>query len=97
MALRKIEAMHKEFGTGDNLCKDCCHFQIHMANSRKVFKCECYGVTSSEASDWRKSYRSCGLFNQPYDWIPYIEYLKHSPRKKKDLHYEGQMSLFEGK
>lgn len=96
MALRKIDAMHQAFGVGHDLCKDCSHFQIHMACSRKVFKCDVYGETSSEASDWRKSYKACGLFNKPWDGISIIEYLKHSPKKKNDLQIDGQLSLWKG-
>lgn len=35
-------------------------------------KCTVYGATHSEASDWRKKYEACGLYNKPWsgkEWL----------------------------
>lgn len=93
MALRKIDAMHQMFGFGNGLCKDCSHFQTHLACSRKVFKCDVYGETASEASDWRKSYKACGLFNKPWDGFDIIEILKHSKRAVPKPQMDGQITF----
>lgn len=82
---RKIDAMHRMFGTGDGQCKDCSHFRTVQANSKKVFKCDIYGMTSSEASDWRMKYPACGLKDMPYEGNAIIDYLRHKPKGKKDL------------
>lgn len=92
--MRKIELMYHLFGRGepDTKCATCEHLVSYTAN-RKWYKCECYGETRSEASDWRLKYPSCGLYNMPYDWIPVIEYKKHTPRAKQEDQCKGQMRL----
>ena len=94
-----IEFMHYFFGSGhpSDKCGTCIHLTSYTnyTASRKWFKCECYGNTNSEATDWRKKYPSCALYNMPYDGIPGIEIKKHMKRPKEDIQCEGQMELFE--
>lgn len=93
--LKKIDLMHEMFGIASEKCATCDHLVRCEAN-RVYYKCECYGNTDSEATDWRKSYRSCGLYNKPYNGTPIIEVKKHFPRKEGEEQIEGQLSLFEG-
>lgn len=53
MTMNGIEFMHNFFGSGhaSNKCGTCNHLVSVIAN-RKYFKCECFGNTNSEASDW---------------------------------------------
>lgn len=93
--LKKIELMHKLFGSGhpSNKCDTCRHFVSYTANCR-YYKCEVYGNTSSEATDWRKKYPSCALWNLPYAGMPIIEFKKHMPKPKdEEQQIEGQMSI----
>jgi len=51
--------MHKMFGMGDGLCKDCGHL---VRNDRGYHKCAVYGVSGSFATDWKTGSVGCGLF-----------------------------------
>lgn len=94
---RKIDAMHERYGTYPALCRDCDHCITGRYHDRRLSKCELYGMTHSEASDWRKSYVACGMFNQiPEDYdtfIPIIEQIKRAPRKGREPEISGQMSM----
>lgn len=65
MIARKIHAMHRLYGETYGQCKDCPHFIEGYYHDRKLFKCEAYGVTHSEATDWRKSWSACKLIDLP--------------------------------
>ena len=65
MIERKIAAMHRRFGTKEHLCRDCDHLIGGKYHNKQYYKCELYGVTHSEATDWRLSYQACGMYNQP--------------------------------
>lgn len=84
MIERKIQAMHKRFGTcGVMRCKDCDHLIKGKYHDRGYSKCELYGVTRSEATDWRQAYQACGMYNMPIDmdrWVPILDQIKHSQK-----------------
>lgn len=65
MAIRKIEAMYHYFGCGTGHCADCEHL-IRKVYDRTYYKCEVYGDSNSEATDWRKSWPACGLIGRTY-------------------------------
>ena len=96
MRKRKIEAMHEAYGTSPNLCKDCTHFVTYITRSgRNIFKCEAYGESCAESTDWRKSFMACGLFGKPLpeQFSPMIERLKHAARKELEGPVEGQIEM----
>ena len=64
---RKIDAMHKYFGVapGEH-CKGCCHCISGQYRGKNYRKCDVYGMTHSEATDWAQSWLACGLYNKPY-------------------------------
>lgn len=97
MVERRIAAMHKRFGSNGALCcKDCSHLISGMWHDRKYYKCEIYGMSHSESSDWRRSWMACGMYNVPQDmerWVPLMEQIKHSP--KIELPLDGQMRMEE--
>lgn len=94
--IKKIELMHKLFGElPDRKCKDCQHLCSYTA-SRKYYKCDIYGNTSSEASDWRLKYTACGMIDvSEYKGIPIIKRARSLSWKPKDAQIEGQVSLFD--
>ena len=96
MSDRKIKAMHNEYGRLDgHMCSECCNLSSYT-QSRTWFKCEVYGNSNGESTDWAKRYIACGMFNIPLDKskrIPLIEKLKHEPRKNEDEPIEGQINL----
>lgn len=90
MAVRKIDLMHAKFGkTPYKTCEDCCYFRLHIYN-RVYFKCEVYGDSSSEATDWRKGYPACGLYNKPTNVRNIVRLVKPERNKEND---DMQMSL----
>ena len=95
MKERKIQAMHKRFGTcGVLQCRDCCHLISGKYHDKRYHKCELYGMSHSEATDWRLSYQACGMYNVPQDmrWFtPLFEQIKHDPKIFPPL--DGQIRL----
>lgn len=69
--LLKIKKMHKLFGKVDDVCRNCKHFRkldtSGLMARPYVQKCEVYGLTHSESSDWAQKWQACGMFNRPYD------------------------------
>lgn len=95
--LRKIDLMHKLFGElSGRHCKDCKHLKSHLMN-RKYYKCECYGDTPSEATDWRLKWVACGLIDVAvYKGCPVVKMVRSLNWKPKEVkEIDGQMSLFE--
>lgn len=99
MSKRKIDLMHQIFGKAERMCKECDHFRRERYRDKLYRKCEVYGITNSEASDWKASYQACGLFNTPY---PYkdnqiIRYV--TPERKREIEAEpldGQIDILGG-
>lgn len=96
--LRKIELMYSFFGIlkEKRQCKECSHFHRYMYRDKYYRKCDIYGETNSEASDWAAKYRACGAFNQEYKGEAIINYVKRSCGEKlPEKPIEGQI-MFEG-
>lgn len=94
MAKRKIDAMHAEYGYGGGRCADCNHcVAIVPRPGKPLYKCMLYGVGSSESTDWRLSYLSCGMINQPLPklFTPMIDVLKREPKRAAMEPVNGQM------
>lgn len=92
---RKIDEMHRLFGRYAGLeakqCKDCSNFYRRRVG--KLYrKCDIYGDSASESTDWNASFEACGMFNQEYSGTPIIDVLK-SKKGKPDAPIKGQMSL----
>lgn len=96
--LKKIDKMHYLFGKSDGKCKNCEHYKHWGKNQvcgKALRKCEVYGETASEASDWKAGYEACGLF--PNKENPYrrdIIELRIGTEKKTEEQIDGQMTLF---
>ena len=92
MTIRKIDLMHREFGfSPGHKCQYCDNLIVQQAN-RRYYKCEVYGVTDSEASDWRLSYDACGMYNCGYKGNPIIRLVRGYPAPPEQI--DGQESLF---
>lgn len=95
---RKIDAMHERFGViQDKRCEDCDNLIKGYCGNTFVRKCTVYGATHSEASDWRKKYIACGMFNKEWSGYPIIRVLKRNGGfKSVELPpIDGQESLFD--
>lgn len=95
MALRKIDLMYKHFGkAAEGKCKECQHFCKGRYHDKNLQKCEVYGLTHSEATDWKQSYDACGLFpDKPYDGTDIVRMVRPE-RQRKSEDIPGQQSLF---
>lgn len=93
--IKKIDLMHKLFGTvPDRYCKECPHLESYTA-SRKWYKCGVYGNTCSEATDWRLKYKACGMIDIPiYAGTPIVKQLRLLNWKPEEP-MEGQFVLDE--
>jgi len=66
---RKLARMHMKFGAASQrllepplLCGSCRHLHTFEGNTKSYFKCMQYGVSKSEATDWRKKWEACGIW-----------------------------------
>lgn len=92
--IRKIEKMHLMFGKADGKrCEECNHLLRYRHHDRTVTKCEVYGDTRSEATDWSGRHRACGLYRKEYGGDIHIVRLSISDRADNQI--AGQISLFE--
>jgi hypothetical protein len=62
---RRVLSMQQRHGRGAEgvTCRDCVHL-VHVGH-RGYLKCELYGISQSEASDWRAKWPACGAFTAP--------------------------------
>ena len=92
MAIRKIDLMHRIFDKVEgHTCKECSN--LVEGGWEGFWKCKVYGVTHSEASDWRKKFVACGMFNKDWHDKPIIRLVGSSPEKIQRMPCEGQLSL----
>lgn len=92
MAVRKIDLMHQMFGIADGKCGECDHLIEGRYHDRMLRKCEVYGLTRSEASDWAKRWKACGLFNKETNHKNVIR-LVGAERGQPAEPLEGQIGL----
>lgn len=70
------DVMRRHFGETDAKCKDCRHLISGEWRGKTYHKCELYGMSHSEATDWRLSEKACGLYNMHVKrstWMPVID------------------------
>ena len=94
--LRKIDLMYELFGKADGKCKNCEHYRTFKYHDKSYRKCEVYGMTQSEASDWKAGYDACGLF--PDKENPYardIMELRICNNRVPEEQIDGQINMFD--
>ena len=93
MSKRKIELMHEMFGKNEKYCcAECDHFRKINYHDKTYRKCEVYGLTRSEATDWKASNVACGLApDKTYMGRNVVEMV--TPHKDVDDPIIGQMSI----
>ena len=95
MIAKKIDAMHVWYGIADGQCKDCPHLISFRYNDKILHKCEAYGISHSEATDWRLKYVACGLKNLPLpDEKPVFDRIR-GQREYVSEQIEGQIEMEE--
>lgn len=99
--VRKEQAMYHLFGKAEGKkCKDCPHL-IRKLYSRAYYKCEMYGDTCAESTDWGCTWTACGLIEGDH-WRMYtisaqygnvVNMLKHEPRGQAYAECDGQIRM----
>jgi hypothetical protein len=80
---RKIDEMHRRFGIlNGKMCEDCSNLIKGRYHDMILRKCTVYGATHSEASDWRKKYVACGMYNKDWYGEEIIRTIKRSGMPK---------------
>ena len=76
-------------------CEDCSNLIKGRYHNMFLRKCMVYGATHSEASDWRKKYVACGLFNKEWTGGKIIDVCKSENAKKTNELFpiDGQISI----
>ena len=96
MRLKKIDAMHSFYGRDPQgrKCFDCQHLIYGKYHDRNYYKCTVYGVSHSEATDWRKSYGACRLIDKEFPECDkrIFEILKHEHTEKNEQ-LPGQVEM----
>ena len=97
MTARKIDAMHLLYGKAEGFCRDCPHLISGRYHDRILTKCYGYGLTHSEATDWRKKWVACGLKDKPLlKEPPVIDRLKRDRKRfAVSEQIEGQIGIEE--
>lgn len=96
MAIRKIDLMHRLFGTADgHACRECSNLVKGRYHDHILTKCKVYGLTHSEASDWAGRWQACGMFNRAWDKQPVMREVRPERKQKEadNAPLEGQISL----
>lgn len=88
--MEKIAAMHKLFGYGQGICKDCSNL-LCVAENRRHYKCRAYGITHSIATDWAQRWIACGMKDKPTNGLNPV--YRNKPKKIIDDQIEGQMNI----
>lgn len=88
--------MHAEYGINpDYRCKDCNNLCCHEY-SRRYYKCRLYGLSASDATDWRVGYTACGMWGKDGSGLTVmIERLKRE-RTRHENPLNGQLDMFGG-
>lgn len=96
MAIRKHDLMYQMFGKSEevNKCKDCEYYTTFKYHDHTYRKCEIYGVTNSEASDWKGSAQACGLYPGTPTLHRNVIRTVNGGKKRDETQIDGQMSLF---
>lgn len=92
---KEIAAMHKHYGMATGYtCKGCCNLWRGLYRDKHYIKCKAYGLSHSEATDWRLKYLACGLYNLPFDdnQTCVIDRVR-GLRSKPDEPIDGQMEM----
>ena len=93
--MRKVELMHKMFGRSpEYLCRECVHYTHKYYNDKPYHKCDVYGNSNSEGTDWKGSDQGCGLApDKAYKGRPIVELVKYQKKIKDDAVPDGQMEM----
>lgn len=66
---RSLRQMHAVYGVAEpeRWCRGCVHLQRRSAGNSSFWKCQKHRTSSSATTDWRLSWRACGLWAERAD------------------------------
>lgn len=69
MLPHRIASMRRIHGADDaHRCGTCAHLVRVTSTGRQMYsKCDQYGISASDATDWRQKWPACGLWSQAGD------------------------------
>ena len=83
--------MRSLFGFGSDCCGKCSNLvRVQTGNGHK-YKCAAYGITNSEATDWKKNAMACGLLNKSLEGFTPVFKRFHERQKSEQI--EGQLNI----
>jgi hypothetical protein len=64
--MRRFSKMQQTYGAGPagKTCKDCVFLKRVRPGVKSFLKCAVYGISKSDASDWRAGAAACGKFTE---------------------------------
>jgi hypothetical protein len=64
--------MRRKFGNGPEgtTCRDCVYLIRVRPGANSFLKCEKYGISGSDASDWRAKWPACGAYVADLNHLP---------------------------
>ena len=64
LALKRSLALVARYGSGPEgaRCGTCAHFRKFDYHDQRYAKCDLYGISHSEATDWRAKWAACGKY-----------------------------------
>lgn len=82
-------------GSSTALCEHI--YTVDKDRDMMLRKCQVYGLTHSEASDWAGKWTACGMFNREYNGRPIIEMRRGGGRRPSPPPepLPGQITLFQ--
>jgi hypothetical protein len=84
----KIGFMHGEFGAIEGKCKNCSNFKRWKYGDTYLRKCRVYGISHSNATDWKGGFQACGMYNKSPDGIGNL--YKRNSRWRKNVAFEDR-------
>lgn len=88
----KIAFMHTFFGEDEQKrkCKECFHFDRYAVGNKVVRKCDVYGLSHSEATDWNANFLACGCINVETEFCNLYKTVSRSTMR---VQIAGQVSM----
>lgn len=95
MTSRKMARMHLLFGRHSGHCKDCPHLIRGEYHDKHYYKCKAYGLSRSEATDWRVGWDACGMIDKEIGqtFRPVLDRIKRESKGQPIQPVEGQMKM----
>lgn len=66
-AINNVNKMIRKHGFSDDkslTCKTCEHLVRVQGNTKNYLKCELYGITKGEGTDWRAKWSACAKYKK---------------------------------